>query len=190
MKHAEPNVLLANTWTAFLLCPSCSQGVMASIFSPLRGSPVAFNGDIKSSQSGFIIQVVYPKPKPTEVPEHLPPAVARAFKEGCEILTASPSGACAQFRRALELGLKDLSPDIDAFMLEKRINRMADQGMLTPAIKEWAHKLRLDGNSAIHDLEETTTKEAMELENLTRFILIYLYSLPERIKQAQAASDQ
>ncbi len=190
LKYAEPNALLDSVWTAFFVCPSCWQGVGASIFSQQRKNPIAFNGDFKSSQSPFVVQFIYPEPKATEVPEHLPPAVSRAFKEGCEILRVSPSGACAQFRRALELGLKDLSPDIEASKLVRRIDRMADEGKLTPAIKEWAHKLRIDGNDAIHEIEETTAKEAMELENLTRFILIYLYSLPERIKQAQAASDQ
>lgn len=142
-------------------------------------------GDFTHSPGHFIVRAIHPKPRQAEVPPHLPELVAKTFKEACAILLASPTGACALFRKALELGLKDLSPDIDAFKLEKRIDRMAAEGKLTPALRDWAHRLRLDGNDAIHGMGDTTTEEALELQSLTKFVLTYLYTLPHSIREAQ-----
>lgn len=137
-------------------------------------------------QTNFVLLEVHPKAAATEVPDHLPAPVAKAFKEGSDILGKSPSGACAQFRKALELGLKDKSPEIDAWKLERRIEKMAQEGLLTEALKDWAHKLRLDGNGAVHDLEDISRDAAKEMESLTRFVLMYLFTLPESVRLAQA----
>lgn len=137
---------------------------------------------------GYTVVDVQPKANPTEIPAYLPPNVAKAFKEGCDVLKIAPNAACGAFRRALELALKDLSPDIDAWKLEKRIDKMATEGKLTSALRDWAHKLRLDGNQAVHE-EDVTQSEAKEVESLARFVLMYLFTLPESVKRAQGESQ-
>jgi len=137
----------------------------------------------------FIILAIYPEEKPHDVPAGLPERVERAFREGCEIVTKSPNGACGQFRRALELGLKDLATDVEAWKLEKRIDKLADQNMLTPAIRDWAHHLRMDGNAALHE-DEATVDFAAEMQELTRFVLTYLYTLPKQVADARAKAGR
>lgn len=176
-------------WSVHLICQACFRGVVAMISDGGIGrNPIEHPGDLmRTDARGYkcIVMDVWPKSPSTNVPESLPDNVAKAFKEGCEVLNQSPSAACSQFRKTLELALKDKSPDIEAWKLEKRIEKMADTNLLTPALKDWAHKLRLDGNDAIHVLEDVTREYAQEMERLTRFVLLYLFSLPESVKAAQ-----
>jgi hypothetical protein len=143
-------------------------------------------------QHGGVFSVVglYPQVLQPSVPSHLPDAVAKAFREGCEILDVSPDAAKGMFRKSLELGLKDLSPDVDAWKLEKRIDKMAGLGLLTVDLKDWAHELRLDGNDAMHDSGDTTKEDAIQTRELTRFVLMYLYTLPESVKFMRSKKDK
>jgi hypothetical protein len=63
--------------------------------------------------------------------------------------------------------------------------------MLTPDLAAGAHKVRLGGNDAAHDLEPPQG-EADELLDFTELYLIYVYSLPERLKlrRAKAAEEK
>ncbi|MDY0746573.1 DUF4145 domain-containing protein [Paucibacter sp. R3-3] len=170
-------------------CPGCSGPLVAVVHSALNLDPVTASGDLSRGDGNCNVMMAYPSVKDVDVPDHLPDRVAKAFKEGCQIVAASPNGACAQFRRALELGLKDLAPDVDAWKLEKRIDKLAEQNRLTPAIQEWAHQLRLDGNDAVHGEEEASVADAKAMESLARYVLTYLYTLPKQVELARAAGD-
>ncbi|ABO60854.1 hypothetical protein AQ808_03620 [Burkholderia pseudomallei] len=93
------------------------------------------------------------------------------------------------FRRCLEIALKKFSPDIEAWKLEKRIDRLADAGKITQDLKIWAHRVRLDGNDALHEEEEFTRESATELMEFTRLLLTYLYTLPEKIRLRLGQAD-
>jgi hypothetical protein len=90
------------------------------------------------------------------------------------------------YRKAMELGLKAFSPDIEAWMIEKRIDKMAAQHRITPELQTWAHELRLDGNDALHGDGEATADMANQMHELCKFLLIYLYTLPQQVAEAQA----
>ena len=173
-------------WSTHLICGSCGDGVVAEVndhgnrFDPANHPHELTIRDPRGSVFGVVS--LYPRMPSTEVPNHLPDAVAKAFREGCEIINVSPDAARGMFRKSLELGLKDLSPDIEAWKLEKRIDKLAALGKLTEDLKEWAHELRLDGNDAMHTEHETTKEDAIQTKELTRFILTYLYTLPQSVK--------
>jgi hypothetical protein len=128
---------------------------------------------------------VFPLPPVPDIPQHLPDEVRRLFSEGAQIRMQSASGACGNFRHALELALKTLSPNIEAWKLEKRIDAMAANHLITPAIKDWAHQIRMLGNEALHDTALPTAEEAAQLEAFTRHVLIYLYTMPKQIELAR-----
>ncbi|RQZ18378.1 DUF4145 domain-containing protein [Burkholderia sp. Bp9031] len=86
------------------------------------------------------------------------------------------------FRRCLEIALKKYTPEIEAWKLEKRIDKLATEGKITKDIQAWAHRVRLDGNDALHEEEEFTKESAGELMEFTRLLLTYLYTLPEKIR--------
>ena len=178
-------------WTVFLICPSCHGGIVADVSSSdVRNDPKDHPADLRAfteDGSGFSVLRTYPDPPQVAVPSHLPEPVAKAFKEGNEVLNTSPAAARAMFRRALELGLKSLCPEVEAWKLEKRIDKLADQHLITPAIRDWAHRLRLDGNDAVHGLLDPEREDARAMQRLSYFVLIYVFTLPA---QVAAASKQ
>lgn len=90
----------------------------------------------------------------------------------------------------MELALKGFAPDVEAWKLEKRIDKLAAEHRITPALQEWAHQLRLDGNEAIHGDGEADESLCNQMHELTRFLLIYLYSLPNQIEQAKSENRE
>lgn len=183
--HAVGNTMRSNQWNVLLTCGGCSRGIVALLDDGGRTrNPCEHLGDLRSRDfrgSSFHVLEIEPHPKPTDVPEHLPPAVAKAFKEGCEVLNLSADAAFGMFRKALELGLKDLSPDIEAYKLHKRIDAMAAKGLLTESLRDWSHHLRLDANEMIHEEGVSDVAHAREIESFTRFVLIYLFTLPQSV---------
>lgn len=51
-----------------------------------------------------------------------------------------------------------------------------------PDLADWAHQIRLDGRNAVHEEERLST--------FTNLILLYLFSLPGMIEQAQKATTR
>lgn len=181
-------------WVLFMTCPRCGNGIVVNTYdNGTSRDPKDHTGALdKPDHMGGRQDVfaVFPEPAPTQVPDCLPPPVGKSFREGVEIVKTSPNAACAMFRRALELGLRDLSPDIEAWKLEKRIDKMAAENLLTPAIRDWAHALRMDGNNAVHDGEDATVEFAQQVQELTRYVLLYLYTLPEQVKTKAGMAKQ
>ncbi|WP_322010888.1 DUF4145 domain-containing protein [Paraburkholderia sp. J12] len=89
-----------------------------------------------------------------------------------------------------EIALKVFSPDVEAWKLEKRIDKLAAENRITKDLQTWAHRVRLDGNDALHEEEEFTKEAATELSEFTRLLLIYLYTLPEKIKRRIEPLDE
>lgn len=97
------------------------------------------------------------------------------------------TSAASMFRKTLEIALKDVDPTIEAWKLEKRIDKLAQLGKITPAIQEWAHELRLDGNEALHGDTPADEATATSMQALTQHALNYLFTLPKVVELARAA---
>ena len=93
-------------------------------------------------------------------------------------------------RRALEIGTKLIAPDLAGLKLNQRINELATKNLITPALKDWAHGLRIVGNEALHDMEGVTIDEAKQAHELTRFMLIYLFTLPEQVRLSKETNQE
>ena len=92
-------------------------------------------------------------------------------------------------RRALEIATKEIAPTHAKLGLYQRIEKLAAERLLTESLKEWAHGLRLIGNDAVHEIDGITQDEATQTHMLTRFILIYLYTLPAQVAEARKARE-
>lgn len=186
---SAPNPTNPTRKHTMFVCNTCGESVVVTTSSSAHENPAGLAGEIAHQQTCKLLSV-YPEPVRVEIPSCLPAQVAKSFKEGCDILPQSPTMSAVAFRRTLELALKDLSPDIEAWKLEKRIDKMAAAGLLTKDLQDWAHHLRIDGNDAAHEGEDGSKETAIQLRELTRFILMYLYSLPAQVKKArEPASD-
>jgi Domain of unknown function (DUF4145) len=169
-------------WHTTFLCNSCFNPVVVTTSGDGITNPAQQPGDISKT---FKVLAIYPKPEKIDIPEHLPVEISEAFSDGCQIMNIgeikSGNSAIQTFRRCLELALKDKSPEIDAWKLEKRIDAMSKQGLITKDIADWAHDLRLDGNEASHE-GGISREDAAQVMELTRMVLLYIFTIPEQIK--------
>lgn len=180
-------------WNTLLVCGSCGAGSVAQIRSLQTPPqpPLNFPGDLGTQgASQFVIFSVYPERSIGKAPESVPDAAAAAYVEGVENLKdGRPTSAVMMFRRALDVALKEFPSEIDAWKLEKRIDKLADAGLITKDLKQWAHKIRLEGNEAVHELQNPSKQQAEELRLFTELVLTYLFTLPEKVR-ANMPGDQ
>lgn len=185
-----------NRGSVFGCCNGCDQ-VISATFSTFRylshtSDITEIKGDLRKIED-FGGWEIWPKATVVSAPEGVPDKVARSYIEASrarQIKLWNP--ACGSYRRCMELALKAFAPEVDAWKLEKRIDKLAAENRITPALQEWAHELRLDGNEALHGDEDATQEMADQMHYLTHFLLTYLYTLPEQIglvRQRRGASD-
>lgn len=175
-----------DVWNVFAACDACLKpSALVMRTSPSSAQPLTIAGDVQTSPQVRVL-AWYPPPVAIDLPEHAPPAATEAFRQGCKNLNAAMfDAASAMFRRALEVALKDLSPDVEAWKLEKRIDVLAAQHRITPAIRDWAHEIRLDGNE-IHSLDTPAPATVEQMRDLAYFVLLYLFTLPKKVDLARA----
>lgn len=127
-----------------------------------------------------------PEPLP-DIPEFLPKKVSNAFIQAEETrLGGQNLLSGVGYRTALDLATKNINPLADPNkieMLGRRLGRLSNEGLLAPAIGEWAEHIGYLGNVATHDGDELSNAELDDLANLTKMTLIYLVTLPEMIKR-------
>ncbi|MGE8454760.1 MAG: DUF4145 domain-containing protein [Pseudomonadales bacterium] len=184
-----------NYSTALAFCSACNQPVAAKFYLSTghfsSGNDLAdFNGDLLKNENLYIMDF-WPKAEVIASPASVPDRVARNYIEAVQARKARLwNAACGSYRRCMELALKEFAPDIDAWKLEKRIDKLASENRITPDIQEWAHSLRLDGNEALHGDADATEEMAEQMHHLTYFLLTYLYTLPNQIQQTRNRREQ
>ncbi|WP_232482238.1 DUF4145 domain-containing protein [Burkholderia ubonensis] len=188
--YAQPNVVNPKVWNTFGACPACGGPLAGQVDCPTNThNPMNVQTDLAITP-GFKITRTFPAPTESPIPEYVPPAAGRAYDQGARCLNRGDhTPAAAMFRRCLEIALKAHSPEIEAWKLEKRIDKLAAERKITEDMKAWAHRVRLDGNDALHEEEEFTKETATELMEFTRLLLTYLYTLPEKIRLRLAAAE-
>lgn len=167
-------------------CPSCDGPLLATVLSgaqyPIKN--IALN---VRDAAHYTVTKIEPLAVAREAPEHTPAAIAEFYVEARDSLHRGKwTSAAGMLRKCMEVALKEFAPDVDAWKLEKRIDKLAADNRITPALQEWAHELRLDGNEALHGTEPASEGLATRMERLTHFLLVYLYTLPAQVAQARA----
>jgi hypothetical protein len=140
-------------------------------------------GSVTAGSVGQIGQV-YPSLMQPKVPDDVPDNIRSAFVSGLNNLKLSggANAAAIMFRRSIELAAKKLRPDGKGD-LKQRITDLSDD-LITPAMKDWAHHIRLDGNDATHDEEEFSKEDAATLHVFAEMFLTYAFTLPAMLKRA------
>lgn len=173
-------------WNMLFVCNVCGGPVAARGADGRSGrSPGDAAGDVKAE---FPVFDTWPKPRPHVVPAHLPDAVAKAFLQAEESVGSAKKteSTAAMDRRALELATKLIAPEHAALSLFHRIERLAADHLITPALRDWAHSLRTIGNESLHDIEGVTHDEARQTHEVTRFVLTYLFTLPKQVELSRS----
>ncbi|WP_369326523.1 DUF4145 domain-containing protein [Alcaligenes nematophilus] len=176
----------------FLLCPKCSEPITVKWHNPSGWYVANWEGDILDVDPslGYVLRVE-PPPLNHVAPPCTPENVAAYYVEALDGLHRQKwTSAASLLRKCLEVSLKAYSPEIEAWKLEKRIDKLASENKVTPALKDWAHELRLDGNEALHGDQPADEELATRMERLTYFLLTYLYTLPAQVAAARELREQ
>ena len=160
-------------------------------FIKTRGHAVeGISGNLRNPAYVEAIDVLPERPA-ASCPPYCSADVSRAFIQAEENISRGNAEAAASMdRRALEIGTKLIAPDLAGLKLNQRINELATKNLITPALKDWAHGLRIVGNEALHDMEGVTIDEAKQAHELTRFMLIYLFTLPEQVRLSKETNQE
>jgi hypothetical protein len=167
----------------FLQCEGCGHGVIQVISSWYQFVAEWAQGTVASP--GTVLGM-YPEPAQPNCPAHVPDNVRNAFLSGVDNLNRSgnSNAAALMFRRTVEIAVKLLlGKPQTGDTLANLIGKLPDN-LATPAMKSWAHHVRLDANDAAHEPEEFSDKDAQTLKTFAEMFLTYAYTLPEMLKKA------
>lgn len=121
------------------------------------------------------------------LPEGVPDNISSFYVQGLENLQASRwDAAGAMFRKTLGTATKALASELKNISLYARISRLVADGLLTEAMGEWSHEIRIDGNDAVHDEEPETEADAKSTQKFTEAFLNYAFSLPQMVAANRA----
>lgn len=169
-------------WDTFAVCGRCKRGVVATFVGAGLGHSVGV-----SELSQLSKPLLSPAGLKTNAPPHTPDNIARFYEQGMLSLAAgSYDAAGSMFRKTLDTGLKNKFPEIEGTLFA-RIKEAASNGKLTPDLAEWADRIRLEGNQAVHDDEPYTADQAKELQIFAELVVRYLFELPGRLAEARQA---
>ncbi len=189
---------LANRWhwLVFLICAKCEQGVIARVAGVNdRGagnhgtSPGTYAHDPRND--GYKLIATWPQAEQLKAPAHTPGHVARFYIQAEDNLRRGNwDAAGGMYRSALDVGTSALDASLTG-RLVKRIDKLAGNLAITPAMREWAHKIRLGGNVALHEEEPFSEAEATALKTFTELFLTYAFMLPGMLEErrTEAAAE-
>lgn len=169
----------------FAVCPACGEGIGAHIKVAKAVDPQGYPGNLLDSDI-FRFLRIYPPAESAVAPEHMPDRAEKAFLEGVASLEDGRyTAAGVMFRRCLETSLKAHTTPTTG-NLKNRIDALAAAGVITQDLKELAHRVRLEGNDAVHDDDDFTSEQATQLEEFTRLLMTYLFTLPAKVRSTLA----
>lgn len=138
---------------------------------------------------------MYPKSKPVllaaDFPESVPLAIRKSFDSAASsFITKNYPATAVMARRTLEGIFKYLLPeDKRGGSLAGTINKVMQGHDLAAPLSTLAHAIRGGGNLGAHFDEENEPTEAMAMQmvELLRYLISYLYVLPNQIQELEAS---
>tara|TARA_R100001230_G_C5630583_1_gene138330 strand:- start:104 stop:709 length:606 start_codon:yes stop_codon:yes gene_type:complete len=178
-----------------LSCPYCEEIVVVPVFLDYD----AYNHvcavapqttyNISNGSAGCVIAgQPYPAKTTTKAPDHVPEKIARAFIEAQENLNKGNLETCVLLcGKAMDLSTKSFD---STWKLERRLKKLATEGMLTRDMADWAEEIRLDRNTAIHEDHDFTPDQAKAIVSFTEAFLTYIYTLPAMVEAHRASKGE
>jgi hypothetical protein len=153
------------------------------------GAVLAGGKTIPNQQGSIEVTEVYPKP--IQVEQALP-AIAKEYLTQAINSLHAPAGSVMLCASSIDAMLKDKGYNDPKQSLYKRIEKAADEHLITEGMKEWAHEIRLDANDQRHadqDASLPTTADAQRSIEFAQALGQFLFALPARIAQGRAAAQ-
>lgn len=170
----------------FCKCPICRNGLILNMLNSTGLTISKVLGQIDPSIIGqyLSVKISYPKPVSSKLPEGIPDACKSSYEKALTDFDEKRyEQACMLFRKTLDLATKQmLGEEAKNKTLNDRIKSLAASGKLTQDLASWAHEIRSAGNDFVHE-DDPTEKDALDMELLTRLLMMYVYSLPKMLNE-------
>jgi hypothetical protein len=128
---------------------------------------------------------------PDSVPAAWPSEVGRFWQQASRALGRGDlDAASVMARSALQMTLR--AKEVKGHSLRDEIDDLAGRGLLPLIMKEWAHELRLLGNSSAHPRLADDPPDQKDVRDVTEFLeylLSYLYTWPNRIEEYRGRKE-
>jgi hypothetical protein len=147
VEHIHPN-----KWIVPMQCQTCCKYIMAIAQQPHPNNP-----------NYLVYDTHYPVGEPDdEVAAEIPPHIQPDFREALRCRFVDAYNATAEMcRRALEASCMDLGAS-PKDVLEDMIDELETKRVITPFLKEVAHKIRLGGNRGAHPSPQAAVPPAVD----------------------------
>lgn len=163
-----------------LRCGGCHGGYFIETQCHTSDMPHANEGNIQNNKYITIIKE-YPRAQEVTSPLHLPENVKTLFLQASKTLKSGNIDSSAMTsRKVLEISVKQLNPN-GSGSLYNRIEELHKNGKITDDLKEWAHIIRDDGNTATHEDKPITKAAAEELLSFCELFLMYTFTMPKMV---------
>ena len=127
---------------------------------------------------------IYPSPLPTPTDERIPEHIRKDIDEAKLCFSVGCYRACGVMaRRAIQNACIDKGAGKNKKLIEQ-IEELANKGVITNDIKEWADVVRWVGNDAAHpDKNEVTKEDAEDILKLAEQFMQVIYVAPAIAKE-------
>ncbi len=143
-------------FSVFLFCRVCEGGAVVNLAIPSKPAPSPMQCTPDPILLDYKLLAMWPEPTSTKAPDHTPDHIASFFVQAEENLPKNYDAAGAMYRKALDTATLNIDPSLKGKNLYQRIEALADQFAITPAMRDWAHGIRTLGNDAVHEEEPFT----------------------------------
>ena len=167
-------------WNVFVMCNVCQTASI--VVAETRGiSCTARWADIRHAE----VVAIFPKIEIRGAPRHVPANQESLFAQSAASLADGRWDAVPMLcRRILDMATREKGETNGR--LVTRIDALGAKQVLTPALVEWAHQIRIDGNEGEHGNELTAPDDAQTILDFTEMFLMYVYTLPGMLAERRA----
>jgi len=122
---------------------------------------------------------IFPHPRPTLTNTRIPENIRRDIEEAKLCLSVKAFRATATMcRRSIQQACLHQGTN-KSITLDKQIDELKEKGIITEAIRKWAHTCRFVGNDASHpEHPDVTESDANDVLKLAEQLMIILYVMP------------
>jgi len=193
-------------YEVFAICRKCHKGTIfriaqKDIYSsgdPRLVPPTSYNGALNDAYK--VEEFIGLKDMATAAPpDHCPPDVAAAFREGATCLAVECFNAAgAMFRLCIDLTTRPMLPPADApdgpnarerRDLGLRLKWLFENAKLDVSLRELAKAIREDGNDGAH-AGSLTQADAEDIKDFAIELLERIFTIPENLRLAEDRRTQ
>lgn len=178
-------------------CPECDGLVSLvvkgrdDILRPILSDEVE-DSDWGHYQADLQLADYFPKPAAIGLGRTVPAAIRKVLPDLIEDVNRRRNavGSLTLCRSILEVALRDLE-NVHGLNsggrsnMVVRVDRLKEAGVITSALAEWAHEIRLDGNQSVHELKGEMNLARAYSDFLLQFLDV-AFELPRRIQVLKA----